>query len=89
MHLKWTQRISEEFFLQGDKEKQMNLDISPFMDRNNSDLPKSQFGFINFLVVPLYSSFTEQFKELQPCLDQLLANRDYWEAKNKTTKEEK
>ena len=31
MHYEWTQRIIEEFYLQGDEESQFNLPISPFM----------------------------------------------------------
>jgi hypothetical protein len=32
----------EEFFQQGDKEKEVGLDISPMCDRNNSTIEKSQ-----------------------------------------------
>ncbi len=31
---KWAYAVQEEFFRQGDKEKELNLPISPFMDRN-------------------------------------------------------
>lgn len=40
----WTNRIMEEFFLQGDKERDYQVDISMFMDRNNTSIPKCQLG---------------------------------------------
>ena len=38
----WVERITEEFFLQGDKEREAGLDISPMCDRNNATTEKSQ-----------------------------------------------
>lgn len=32
----------EEFFLQGDKEKEQNLEISPMCDRHNATIEKTQ-----------------------------------------------
>lgn len=54
LHLEWTRRVTEEFCKQGDKEKALHLPVSPAMDREKTDLVKSQFGFISFLVLPLY-----------------------------------
>lgn len=36
----------EEFFQQGDKEKEQNLDISPMCDRYNATIEKSQVSQI-------------------------------------------
>ena len=38
----WVDRITEEFFLQGDQEREAGLDISPMCDRNNATTEKSQ-----------------------------------------------
>ena len=38
----WVERITEEFFMQGDKEREAGLDISPMCDRNNATTEKSQ-----------------------------------------------
>jgi hypothetical protein len=54
LHLAWTQRITGEFFLQGDEEKRRGLSVSPFMDRETTVIAKSQTGFIEFLVLPLF-----------------------------------
>ena len=42
LYCRWCDRIMEEFFQQGDKEKEVGLDISPMCDRNNSTIEKSQ-----------------------------------------------
>eukprot|EP00002_Diphylleia_rotans_P019375 TRINITY_DN374_c0_g1_i3.p1 TRINITY_DN374_c0_g1~~TRINITY_DN374_c0_g1_i3.p1 ORF type:complete len:791 (-),score=133.34 TRINITY_DN374_c0_g1_i3:753-3125(-) len=46
LHKNWTQRVSEEFFLQGDKELEIGIPISPFMDRRSEKIHKSQIGKI-------------------------------------------
>ena len=38
----WVGRIMEEFFQQGDKEREAGLDISPMCDRYNATIEKSQ-----------------------------------------------
>jgi hypothetical protein len=38
----WTQLIMDEFFIQGDQERERGLPISMFMDRNSTDIPKCQ-----------------------------------------------
>lgn len=49
----WADLVASEFFQQGDKEAGMGLDISPMMDRSNSNLYNMQLGFIEFVVSPL------------------------------------
>jgi hypothetical protein len=51
---KWTDVVLEEFFMQGDKEAEMGLPISPLCDRKTTSRPQSQIGFINFIVLPSY-----------------------------------
>lgn len=53
LHVAWTDRITEEFYEQGDEEAAMGLPISPYMDRKNPQLAKLQESFINHLVAPL------------------------------------
>ena len=38
----WCARIMEEFFQQGDREREAGLDISPMCDRFNATIEKSQ-----------------------------------------------
>ncbi|KAJ3080549.1 cAMP-specific 3',5'-cyclic phosphodiesterase 4D, partial [Rhizoclosmatium hyalinum] len=51
--VQWAHCIMEEFYRQGDKEKELGFPISNFMDRHNSNVAKCQVGFIDLLVAPL------------------------------------
>ena len=41
----------EEFFLQGDLERQKGMEVSPMMDRYNASIEKSQVGAVQVAVV--------------------------------------
>ena len=58
-------RIVEEFFQQGDRERQLGLPISPFMDRENPKIPRSQINFIEFICAPVYHSVGEQLNNME------------------------
>ncbi len=45
VHKKWVQYLEEEFFRQGDREKQNGLTVSPLMDRDKNGITKSQVCF--------------------------------------------
>ena len=45
LYRRWCDRIMEEFFQQGDKEKEVGLDISPMCDRYNATIEKSQVTY--------------------------------------------
>lgn len=53
-HLRWSGMILEEFFNQGDQEKNRQLKCSANMDRDATDKVQAQLGFIEFLVQPLF-----------------------------------
>lgn len=42
LYRQWTDRIMEEYWIQGDMERSIGLDISPMCDRNNATVAKSQ-----------------------------------------------
>ncbi|XP_028402818.1 calcium/calmodulin-dependent 3',5'-cyclic nucleotide phosphodiesterase 1B-like isoform X2 [Dendronephthya gigantea] len=52
VHKKWTDRVMEEFFEQGDAEKDLGLPLSPLCDRNTTVIPESQVGFISLILSP-------------------------------------
>ncbi|XP_068248267.1 dual specificity calcium/calmodulin-dependent 3',5'-cyclic nucleotide phosphodiesterase 1A-like isoform X4 [Palaemon carinicauda] len=52
LHERWTTQLLEEFFRQGDKERELGLPYSPLCDRNNTLVAESQIGFIDFIVEP-------------------------------------
>ena len=83
LHLRWTKGIIEEFFKQGDLEREKGLTISAFMDREDPKIAESQVGFIDFLVMPLFESASgvltcPLYKDV--VLLQLYDNYKYWEA---------
>ena len=43
-HHQWTERISEEFFRQGDWERELALPQSPLCDRHTTPLNESKLG---------------------------------------------
>merc|ERR1719500_248859 len=76
----WVERITQEFFLQGDKERDAGLDVSPMCDRNNATTEKSQVGFISYIVHPLWETWAELvFPDAQDIMITLENNRNYYE----------
>ncbi|KAH3744526.1 3'5'-cyclic nucleotide phosphodiesterase [Pelomyxa schiedti] len=76
---KWSTKVIEEFFLQGDEERSLSLPISPFMDRENSNPIKSQQGFISFIVKPLYEAIAKFAPEVVALpLKHLEDNLKFW-----------
>eukprot|EP00397_Hematodinium_sp_SG-2012_P000338 GEMP01000338.1.p1 GENE.GEMP01000338.1~~GEMP01000338.1.p1 ORF type:complete len:2269 (+),score=428.96 GEMP01000338.1:104-6910(+) len=48
----WSLRIMDEFFLQGDQERQLGLPVQILNDRKTVVKPNAQLGFIEFIMVP-------------------------------------
>ena len=42
VYRQWTDRIMEEFFRQGDKERERGMEISPMCDKHTASVEKSQ-----------------------------------------------
>ena len=60
----WCGRIMEEFFQQGDKEREAGLDISPMCDRYNATIEKSQVFFFFIGVSQQYVHWSGRFHRL-------------------------
>ncbi|XP_031617734.1 uncharacterized protein LOC116337375 isoform X1 [Contarinia nasturtii] len=54
---KWSQKVCEEFFRQGDYERQLNLPVTSLCDRYSTSVPKIQVGFFKFVVTPLFDEW--------------------------------
>nr|CCA15145.1 conserved hypothetical protein [Albugo laibachii Nc14] len=61
-HEHWANRITEEFFRQGEAEERNQLPISPLCDRKQGNLPKSQATFLSLLAMPLFETANEAFE---------------------------
>ncbi|KAJ3098210.1 High affinity cAMP-specific 3',5'-cyclic phosphodiesterase 7A [Phlyctochytrium planicorne] len=79
----WTDLICEEFFRQGDEEKRLGLPISMFMNRETTDIPKCQIGFIDFIVHPLFEAWSGFMMEDLKCqMENIAQNRTYWKTRS-------
>uniref|UniRef100_A0A7E4UMQ9 Phosphodiesterase n=1 Tax=Panagrellus redivivus TaxID=6233 RepID=A0A7E4UMQ9_PANRE len=82
LYRSWNERILEEYWRQGDKEKELGLEISPMCDRGNVTIEKSQVGFIDYIVHPLFETWADLvYPDAQPILDQLEENRQWYLAR--------
>ena len=61
--IEWTQLLYEEFFNQGDLESYQGLPISFLCDRSTIRIPEGQPGFINFILLPLFSVVSNMMPE--------------------------
>ena len=78
-YLRWTERVTAEFYSQGDKEREQGLPVSLMMDRAKPNLERSQLGFIDVIVQPLWATLSEiAGSDVNVCLRQLQTNRQYW-----------
>ena len=74
IYYKWAELVVEEFYQQGDKEKELGLNCS--CDRNKVSLFKSQLGFIDFVEKPFYGLFVKLFPKLNFLEENLNKNRE-------------
>lgn len=81
----WAEMVQEEFFAQGDLEKEHELPVSAFMDRENPALARMQMNFIEFLVLPLFSSLTPILPNLEFVCKRLVENKEKWKCIKETT----
>lgn len=76
----WVSSIMEEFFQQGDREREEGMDISPMCDRHSATIEKSQVGFIDYIVHPLWETWADLVHpDAQDILDTLEENRDWYQ----------
>lgn len=77
-HLVWVHRLEEEFFAQGDKEKDMSMEPSFLMDRDKPGVTQTQVGFFEFMALPLYRTLANAFPSTKPMLSGVEANYQRW-----------
>ena len=81
LYRRWVGLLMEEFFLQGDREREQNMDISPMCDRHSATIEKSQVGFIDYIVHPLWETWADLVHpDAQDILDTLEENRDWYQS---------
>ncbi|XP_071059720.1 3',5'-cyclic-AMP phosphodiesterase 4C-like isoform X2 [Pseudochaenichthys georgianus] len=79
LYRQWTERIMEEFFRQGDKERERGMEISAMCDKHTASVEKSQVGFIDYIVHPLWETWADLVHpDAQELLDTLEENREWY-----------
>ncbi|XP_039287265.1 probable 3',5'-cyclic phosphodiesterase pde-5 [Nilaparvata lugens] len=78
--VKTAQVIFQEFYEQGDAEREAGITPMPMMDRTKPELQaSSQVGFLTSICIPCYSLLHKLVPETKPLLDQCSANLEQWE----------
>ncbi len=80
---KWSQAVLEEFQEVHEAEKQAGVALTPFIIGLDEPLRAAncQFGFINFIVKPLWTNLLKFIPEVQEeLITNLNGNIDYWKA---------
>jgi len=68
----------DEFFAQGDLEKEAGLPVQMLNDRDKVNRPNSQVGFIEFVITPLVEASIRIFPPLDELADHLAFNVKKW-----------
>jgi len=76
VYRQWTNKILDEFWVQGDKERDLGLPISNLCDRYTVNTAKAQVGFIDFVVAPLLNLMSEVLPGID--VTNLDINKDLW-----------
>ncbi|RLN57569.1 hypothetical protein BBJ28_00018332 [Nothophytophthora sp. Chile5] len=86
-HRGWAERISEEFFRQGEAEELHNLPVSPLCDRRQANLPRSQVTFLTLVATPLFETAGQVFAidEYDCVVSELRANIATWKERIEQT----
>uniref|UniRef100_A0AAQ4QWQ5 Phosphodiesterase n=1 Tax=Gasterosteus aculeatus aculeatus TaxID=481459 RepID=A0AAQ4QWQ5_GASAC len=80
LYRQWTDRIMEEFFHQGDRERDRGMEISPMCDKHTASVERTQVGFIDYIVHPLWETWADLVHpDAQDILDTLEDNRNWYQ----------
>ena len=84
--LKWVELLINEFWKQGDKEKELKLPVSFLCDRENFDVPKSQVGFLTTFSLPTIQELIDINSKFEFLKENAIRNRSIWEKFQKEKK---
>ncbi|KAG5509171.1 hypothetical protein JKF63_06180 [Porcisia hertigi] len=78
----WAMAVTEEFYCQGDMEKEKGVEVLPMFDRSkNNELARGQIGFIDFVAGKFFKGIVgDLLHGMQWCADAVDTNRARWQA---------
>jgi len=74
----YADKILDEFFAQGDREKELGIPVQVLNDRDKVSRPNSQIGFIEFVIAGMAESMVNLFPTLDSLSDNLRENVERW-----------
>eukprot|EP01031_Cornospumella_fuschlensis_P034320 gene34320-41535_t len=77
---RWSDKVVEEFFAQGDREKKESLPVSMNCDRLTTNQDELSINFTDFIVAPFYFSITKLLPRVMKACRYLEDNRDRWDS---------
>uniref|UniRef100_A0A1A8LVA6 Phosphodiesterase n=1 Tax=Nothobranchius pienaari TaxID=704102 RepID=A0A1A8LVA6_9TELE len=81
LYRQWTDRIMDEFFHQGDREREKGMEISPMCDKHTASVERTQVSFIDYIVHPLWETWADLVHpDAQDILDTLEFNRNWYQS---------
>ncbi|XP_051531284.1 cAMP-specific 3',5'-cyclic phosphodiesterase 4C-like isoform X1 [Myxocyprinus asiaticus] len=81
LYRQWTDRIMVELYSQGDRERDKGIEISPMCDKHTASVEKTQVGFIDYIVHPLWETWADLVHpDAQDILDTLEDNREWYQS---------
>uniref|UniRef100_A0A3Q2ZX90 Phosphodiesterase n=1 Tax=Kryptolebias marmoratus TaxID=37003 RepID=A0A3Q2ZX90_KRYMA len=81
LYRQWTDRIMDEFFHQGDRERERGMEISPMCDKHTASVERTQVSFIDYIVHPLWETWADLVHpDAQDILDTLEYNRNWYQS---------
>ncbi len=91
---KWSLLLTQEFWRQGDEEKEKGFNVNFLYDRNNIDIGRNQVGFIKGIIFPSFDLLVNFLPELMYYSDNMKENLRRWneiseELNKKKNEEEK
>lgn len=78
IYMRWGAKIADEFYMQGDRERNFGLPCSPFMDRQQPAMARGQISFMNFVVIPMFESISEYLPDMHFSVTHTEENKAYW-----------
>ncbi|XP_066148463.1 uncharacterized protein [Euwallacea fornicatus] len=87
---KWSIKVCDEFFRQGEFERELGLPVTSICDQQSTSVAKIQVGFFRFVVTPLFSEWHRFMgSPLSTHMIQMLdSNRRRWEEQERAEQAE-
>ena len=81
--------VQKEFMAQVKVEEEKGFTPAPFMNPKNESIAwQLEVIFIDYVTAPLWHRMAEIFPSLSACVDQITANRDYFQKLSDDLKDE-